>query len=99
MATSVIPKSLASDYTPYYYRAVHIDQSITLNAFAAINLGEYVLPYRDIQGYTFINYMGGKGNGNVGLVFNPGTVWVFNGTNETKTWQSFDVYILYTKNI
>ena len=57
---------------------------------------EYTHP--DIPGYKFLKILGVKGNGEVGLLGNVDSNWVYNCTDTQKTWASVTVYALYIKN-
>jgi hypothetical protein len=109
MATSIIEKSLASDvaslndrlanYVPYYVREVAINKSYTIGAHSSLNIGPDFDAVKPLSGYTFLQILGGKGNGDVGLVVSAGSGWVFNSSNLSKTYTSITIIALYRKNI
>lgn len=69
--------------------------NLTLEKFKGKML-EYTHP--DIPGYKFLKILGVKGNGEVGLLGNVDSNWVYNCTDTQKTWASVTVYALYIKN-
>ena len=69
--------------------------NLTLEKFKGRML-EYTHP--DIPGYKFLKILGVKGNGEVGLLGNVDSNWVYNCTDTQKTWASITVYALYIKN-
>ena len=51
-----------------------------------------------ISGYKFVQMIGGKGNGDVGLMCSAGSTWVFNASTSSKTYSSVSFYLLYVKS-
>lgn len=88
-----------ANYVPYYVREITINKSYTFAAYEAKNLSVDLDPLIPYNGYTVIQPLGGKGNGGVGLMINCGTVWAFNASNTSRTFNSVTFYMLYRKNI
>ena len=72
-----------------------VETNLTLEKFKGKML-EYTRP--NIPGYKFLKILGIKGNGEVGLLGNVDSNWVYNCTDTQKTWASVTVYALYIKN-
>lgn len=89
------------DYVKFAYASY--SSSITINANAAQAL-PVTLP--TIHGYKPIACVGGKGNGNTGLLIQQSLVsngsfntWVTNVCNDNRTYSSVDFLILYIRDL
>ena len=88
-----------ANYVPYYVREVVINKSYTIGAHSSLNIGPDFDEVKPLSGYTFLQILGGKGNGDVGLVVSAGSGWVFNASVLSKTYTSITIIALYRKNI
>lgn len=70
--------------------------SLTLDAFKSANVEP---PAPTLSGYKLINKIGGRGNGNTGLMFSCGSGWVFNANNVKATFSSLTWYWLFVRNV
>lgn len=83
------------NYLNGYIKIVeHKIEGITLNGASGLGV-EIDVP--EIEGYEFALQIGGKGNGDVGLIVSCGSSWMFNASNTEKTWQSISLFFLYIK--
>lgn len=71
-------------------------EAVTLDAYGSKAM---TIEPETIDGYKYLMSLGGKGNGQAGLIVSSGSAWVFNANNAQKTFTSVSFYLLYIRDI